>query len=67
MTDASKKSAWKLKTAIALWLITSTYFAAFEIDDRLAIHYSSKTKQQQMTVNEVEKSIQNTPAGKVLP
>ena len=58
---------WKLKTSVALWLIISTYFAAFEIDDRLAIHYASKTKQQQMTVSEVEKSIQNTPAGKVLP
>jgi hypothetical protein len=33
---------WKLKLFITIWLIASTYFAVFEIDDRLAVHYQKQ-------------------------
>ena len=49
----------KLKLFIAIWLIASTYFAAFEIDDRLAVYYSNKKEVNGMTVGKVVKAMPN--------
>ena len=52
--------------ALAIWLSLSTYFAAFEIDDRLRMHYNTKEQVEKNTLDDVKKMVKDTPAGKEL-
>lgn len=60
-----KPRKWKVQAFLIAWSLVATYFAVFEIDDRLRSYYTVSSFQG-MTMTDIQDMIKDTPAGKSL-